>query len=61
MQQVIALSSAESELCARVRTSIEGIGVQNIAMDMGITCGVILYLDSSAALANVKVLPRIRM
>ena len=46
---MVALSSAESELHAGVRTASEGIGVQNIAKDVGITRGVNLYLDSSAA------------
>ena len=34
-KQVIALSSAGSEMYDRVRTAYAGIGVQNIAMDMG--------------------------
>ena len=50
-QQVVALSSAESELYAGLKTATEAIGVQSLAKDMGHASGVHLYLDSSAALS----------
>ena len=38
-QQVVALSSAESELYAAVKTASEGLGIQSVAKDLGISCG----------------------
>ena len=49
-QQVVALSSAESELYAGVRTAVEGLGHQNLLSDMGMRKNVVLHLDSSSAL-----------
>ena len=37
-QQVVSLSSAESELYAEVKTASEGLGVQSVAKDLGILC-----------------------
>ena len=37
-QQVVSLSSAESELYAAVKTASEGLGIQSVAKDLGITC-----------------------
>ena len=42
-QQVVALSSAESELYAAVMTVAEGL--ESVAMDLGIACG--LHLCAS--------------
>ena len=36
-QQVVALSSADSELNAAVNTASEGIGIQSVARDLGIS------------------------
>ena len=38
-QQVVLLSSAESELYAAVKAASEGLGVQSLAKDLGMTCG----------------------
>ena len=45
-QQVVALSSAESELYAAVKTSSEGLGIQSVAKDLGISCRLNLHLDA---------------
>ena len=44
--QVVALSSAESELYAAVKTASEGVGIQSVAKDLGISCGLNLHLDA---------------
>ena len=49
-QQVVALSSAESELFAAVKTASEGLGIQSVAKDLGISCGLNLHLDASATM-----------
>ena len=49
-QQVVALSSAESELYAGVKTAAEGLGLTNLARDMGFQSDASLRLDSSTAL-----------
>ena len=50
----MALSSADSELYAAVKTASEGLGVQNVAKDLeycvGISCGLNLHLDASATM-----------
>ena len=46
-QQVVSLSSAESELYAAVKTASEGLGIQSVAEDLGISCRLNL-LDASA-------------
>ena len=38
-QQVVALSSSESELYAAVKTASEGLGIQSVAKDLGRSCG----------------------
>ena len=48
-QQVVALSSAESGLYAEVKTASEGLEIQRVAMDLGISCLLNLHLDASAA------------
>ena len=42
------MSFAESELYAAVKTASEGLGVQSVAKDLGILCGLNLHLDASA-------------
>ena len=44
-QQVVPLSSAESEQYAAVKTASEGLGIQSLATDLGISCGLNLHLD----------------
>ena len=46
------LSSAESELHAAVKTASEGLGIQSITKDMGISCGLNLHLDASATVGG---------
>ena len=53
-QQVVALSSAESELYSGLRAATEGLGVQAIGKDLGRQLGVELHMDSSAALSLVS-------
>ena len=53
-RQVVALSLAESELHAAVKTAPEGLGIQSVAKDLGITCRLNLHLDSSATLRLVN-------
>ena len=53
-QQVVALSSAESELYAGLRTASEGLGMQALGSDMGQQYSVMLHLDSTAALSLVN-------
>ena len=51
-QQVVALSSADSELYAAVKIASEGLGVQSVAEDLGISCGLTLHLDASATMCR---------
>ena len=53
-QQVVALSSAESGLCAAVKTASEGLGIQSVARDLGISCRLNLHLDASATVCLVN-------
>ena len=53
-QQVVALSSAESELYAAVKTASEGLGIQSLARDLGISCRLNLHLDASATMCLVN-------
>ena len=53
-QQVVALSSAESELYAAVKTASEGLGIQSVAKDLGISCRLNLHPDASATMCLVN-------
>ena len=53
-QQVVALSSVESELYAAVKTASEGLGIHSVAKDLGISCGLNLHLDASATMCLVN-------
>ena len=53
-QQVVALSSAESELYAAVKTASEGLGIQSVAKDLGISRGLNLPLNASATMYLVN-------
>ena len=53
-QQVVALSSAESEPFAAVKTASEGLGIQCVARDLGISCRLNLHLDASATMCLVN-------
>ena len=53
-QQVVALSSAESELYAAVKTASEGLGIQSVARDLGISWRLNLHLDASATMCLVN-------
>ena len=50
----MALSSAESELYDAVKTASEGLGIQSVAKDLGMTCRLNLNLDASATLSLVN-------
>ena len=53
-KQQVALSSAESELYAAVKTASEGLGIQSVAKDLGISCRLNLHLDASATMRLVN-------
>ena len=53
-QQVVSLSSVDSELYAAVKAASEGLGIQSITKDMGISCGLNLHLDTSATMCLVN-------
>ena len=53
-QQVVSLSSAESELYAAVKAASEGLGIQSVAKDLGISCGLNLHLDATATTCLVN-------
>jgi hypothetical protein len=53
LQSVVALSSAEAELYAGLRSACEGLGVQSLAADIGMKAELRLHLDSTAALSLV--------
>eukprot|EP00971_Amphidinium_carterae_P123677 2449486-Amphidinium_carterae.1 len=48
-QQPIALSTAESEYYALTRAAAVAIGCSNMALDMGVSRGVRLHGDATAA------------
>lgn len=49
IQQCVSLSSAEAELYALVKCATEAIGIQTLLADWGISVGIRLYTDASAA------------
>ena len=51
---MVSLSSAESELYAAVKSASEGLGIQSVAKDLGISCGPNLHLDASATMYLVN-------
>ena len=51
---VMSLSTAESELYAAVKTASEGLGIQSVAKDLGMSGGLNLHLDASATMCLVK-------
>ena len=53
-QQVVSLSSADSDLYAAVKAASEGLGIQSVAKDLGILCGLNLHLDASATMCLVN-------
>ena len=53
-QQVVSLSSAESELYVAVKTAPEGLGIQSVAKDLGISCALNPHLDDSATMCLVN-------
>ena len=53
-QQVVALSSAESELCVAVKTASNGLWIQSVAKDLGISCRLNLHLDAPATMCLVN-------
>ena len=53
-QQVVSLSTAESELFAAAKTALEGLRIQRVAKVLGIACGLNLHLDASATVCLVN-------
>jgi hypothetical protein len=50
-QTVVATSSAEAELYALTRAACQSKGLQSLCTDLGIQNKVVLYADSTAAIA----------
>ena len=53
-QQVVSLSTAESELYATVKTASERLVIQSVAKEQGIVCGLYLHLDATATMCLVN-------
>ena len=53
-QQVVSLFSVEIELYAAVKAASEGLGVQSVAKDLGISCRPNLHLDAPATMCLVS-------
>ena len=53
-QQLLSLSTAESELYAAVKTAWGGLGIQSLAKDLEIECKLNLHLDASATMCLVN-------
>ena len=51
---MVSLITAESELYAAVKTTSEGLGIQSVAKDLGITCGLNLHRDATATMGLVN-------
>ena len=49
-QKVVTLSSGEAELAGIVKGSAEALGLQSLALDLGLQVNVRVYADSSAAI-----------
>ena len=49
-QKVITLSSGEAELAGVVKGAAEGLGLQSLCLDLGLTVDISLYAGSSAAI-----------
>ena len=47
-------ASCESELYPAVKTASEGLGIQSVAKDMGLSCGLNLHQDASATICLVS-------
>ena len=46
----VAVLRGEGELYAAVKTASEGLGIQSVAKDLGISWGLNLHLDASATM-----------
>ena len=53
-QNIVALSSAESEFHATVKAAMEGIGMISMAASFGDKCTVRMHVDASAALGVIQ-------
>ena len=53
-QQVVSLSTPESELYAADKTASEGMEIQSVARDLGNVCGLNLHLDAAATMCLVN-------
>ena len=61
-QGPVALSSGEAEYYSMVKGTVEGLGLQTLARDLGWSLGLRLFVDSSAAkaIASRKGLGKVR-
>ena len=53
-QRVVSLSTAKNELYAAVKAASEGLGIQSLARDLGIMCGLTMHLGASATMGLVN-------
>jgi hypothetical protein len=53
-QPTIALSSTEAEISAIVSSSAEGLSLQNILCELGVSCSVVVHTDSKASIDHAK-------
>ena len=53
-QQVVSLSTSDSELFAAVKAASEGLGVRSLAKDLEIVCKLNVHLDASATMCLVN-------
>ena len=53
-QQAVSLSTAESEVYTAVKTASEELGIQSVAKDLVIACGLDLHLDTTATMCFVN-------
>ena len=50
-QSVTALISGEAELCAIVKGAAQTIGMQSLMLDLGVTCSLKIFTDSTSGRA----------
>ena len=53
-QQLVSLSTADTELYTAVKTATEGRGIQSLAKDLGMVCKLNQHLDASATMCLVN-------
>ena len=54
IQATIALSSSEAELYALTKGAAQGLGMMSLLSDFGVSIGVMIHTDASAAIGIVR-------